>query len=122
MADTEVRAWARWQDWAALVAGVVAVLSVFVVSASTAAVWSLVVLGVLIVASSLWSLTQPGVVATEWVHAALGLLLFLAPFVLMYMGTSMGAAWVSWIAGAVTVVVGLWAVPISSRAHQAQPH
>jgi uncharacterized membrane protein HdeD (DUF308 family) len=111
--------WTRWQDWVALVVGVLVALSPLVVSTAgePGALTTLIVLGVLLAVTSLWSLYSPGMVATEYVHAVLGVLLFLAPFVFTYVALS-GAAWTSWIAGIVAVVVGLWAVPVSTKAHK----
>src|SRR5690606_18782875 len=43
------RKWHRWQDWAALVIGVLTALTPIVVSTDTAALWSLTVFGLLIV-------------------------------------------------------------------------
>jgi hypothetical protein len=44
-------------------------------------------------------------------------LLFVAPWVLTYTDR-FGASWTSWIVGAIAVVLGLSAVPASSRAHR----
>lgn len=111
------RTWRRWQDWAALVIGVLTLLSPIVVSTDTAALWSLIVFGVLIAATALWSLAQPGSVASEYVHAVLGVLLFISPWVFGYSDMN-GAAWTSWIAGVLTVAVGLAAVPAAQADHR----
>jgi hypothetical protein len=111
------RTWHRWQDWAALVIGVLTLLSPIVVSTNTAALWSLIVFGVLIGATALWSLAQPGSVASEWVHAVLGVLLFISPWVFGYSHLG-GAAWTSWIAGVLTVAVGLAALPAAQADHR----
>ena len=60
MATGQVGTWRRRQDWAALVIGVLVALSPIVVTTSAAAVWGLVVLGVVLVLTSLWSLGAPG--------------------------------------------------------------
>jgi uncharacterized membrane protein HdeD (DUF308 family) len=111
------RSWHRWQDWAAVVIGVLTALSPIVVATDTAALWTLIVFGVLIAAAGLWSLAQPGSVASEYVHAVLGVLLFISPWVLVY-SDLMGASWTSWIAGVLTVVVGLVAVPAATADHK----
>ena len=59
-------------------------LSVLWVAMSPAALWSLVVFGVLLVLSGLWSLAMPGSVASEYVHIGLGVLLFISPWALSY--------------------------------------
>jgi hypothetical protein len=75
-----------------------------------------VVFGVLMLAASMWSLAQPGAVAAEYVHAGLGVLMFISPWVLGYSAMT-GAAWTAWVAGVLAVAMGLWAVPESNKAH-----
>ncbi len=111
------RAWRRWQDWAAVVVGVLTALSPLVVATDTAALWTLIVFGVLIAAAGLWSLAAPGSVASEYVHVALGVLLFISPWVLTY-SDLVTAAWISWIAGVLTVAVGLAALPQATAEHR----
>ena len=111
------RTWPRWQDWTALVVGVLTALSPIVVATSTAALWTLIVFGVLIAATALWSLAQPGSVASEYVHAVLGALLFISPWVLGYAEFA-GASWTSWVAGVLTVAVGLAALPAANAEHR----
>jgi hypothetical protein len=76
------------------------------------------VFGLLLLLASGWSLGQPGAVAAEYTHAGLGVLMFVSPWVLGYSGM-VGAAWTAWVLGVLAAAVGLWAVPESSRAHQA---
>jgi len=111
------KAWTRWQDWAALAIGVLTALSPLVVATSTRATWALVVLGALIAVAALWSLAAPGSVASEYVHVAFGVLLFISPWVLTYSDLT-GASWTSWVAGALAVVVGATAVPAASAQHR----
>jgi len=109
--------WRRWQDWGAVVLGVVAALSVLWLDTSDNALWSLLVFGVLLLAGGLWSLAMPGSVASEYVHIGLGALLFLSPWVLGYWELT-GAAWTSWVVGVLAVVVGASAVPVATAAHR----
>jgi len=111
------RQWMRWQDWGAVVLGIIAGLSVLWVHTSTAALWSLLVFGVLLIASGLWSLAMPGSVASEYVHIGLGVLLFISPWVLDYADLQ-GAAWTSWVIGLLAVGVGAAAVPVATTAHR----
>jgi cytochrome c biogenesis protein CcdA len=111
------KAWQRWQDWVVLVIGVLTFLSPIVVVTSPAALWALVVFGVLIAATALWSLARPGSVASEYVHGLLGVLLFISPWVLGYVEFA-GASWVSWVAGVLTVAVGLAALPAANAVHR----
>jgi SPW repeat len=111
------RAWHRWQDWTAVGIGVLTALSPIVVSTDAAALWTLVVFGVLIALAGLWSLAAPGSVASEYVHVVLGVLLFVSPWVFAYADLA-GAAWTSWVAGVLTVAVGLAAVPAAQADHR----
>ncbi len=116
-----MRKWTRWQDWVALVVGVYAFLSPIWTQATMAATWSMVVLGVLLAGSALWSLAAPGAVASEYIHAALGLLMFVSPWVLGFAGVT-AMAWTAWILGIIALATGIWAIPQSNRAHhQAVP-
>ncbi|MGQ0773425.1 MAG: SPW repeat protein [Pseudonocardiales bacterium] len=110
--------WTRWQDWGAVVLGVVAGLSVLWWGLNTAdnALWSLLAFGVLLLASGLWSLAMPDSVASEYVHVALGALLFISPWVLSYSDLN-GAAWTSWVLGVLAVVIGASAIPVATAAH-----
>ena len=109
------RSWQRWQDWAALVIGVLTALTPIVAATDTAALWTLIVFGVLVAAAALWSLAQPGSAVSEYVHLALGVLLFISPWVFSYTDLT-GAAWTSWVAGVLVVAVGLAALPAANAA------
>lgn len=103
-----MKAWTRWQDWVAVVAGLYAALSPIWVSTTHegGAVASLIALGALIVITALVSLARAGGAVTEWLTALWGVLLFVAPWVITYTSHS-GAAWTSWIVGVVAVLAGL---------------
>lgn len=116
MAETSTRAWTRWQDWAQVVLGVVAALSTIWVDTSTKVLWTMIVLGALIAIDGLWSLAAPGVVASEGVEIVLGVLLFIAPWVMGYTALT-GASWFSWVIGALAVIVGATALPAANSAH-----
>ena len=109
--------WTRWQDWGAVVIGVLIALSPLVTANDTASLWTRVVFGVLLAASGLWSLSQPESVASEYVHIALGVLLFIAPWVMRYTDLS-GAAWTSWVGGVLAVLVGAAALPAAQATHR----
>lgn len=111
------KAWTRWEDWGAVVLGVLTALAPIVVTTSAAAVTTMIVLGVLTVAAGLWSLAQPGMVATEWITMALGVLLFVSPFVMTYTALP-GAAWTSWIIGVLEVAISAVAVPAANAVHR----
>lgn len=109
--------WTRWQDWLVVLLGVVAALAPLVVTVSTAAAWTLVVFGVLIAAAGLWSLAMPGSVVSEYFHLGLGVLLFVSPWVLGYTDLT-GAAWTSWVVGALAVAAGAVALPEANTTHR----
>jgi SPW repeat len=114
-----MRPWTRLQDVATLIAGVYAALSPVWVSTTgeRGALWALIGLGVLLAIAALISLAMPGIVATEWLTVLLGVLLFIAPWVLTYTDR-VGASWTSWVVGAIAVVLGGTALPAHNRAHQ----
>lgn len=108
--------WTRWQDWAALIAGVYAFLSPIWTSTSTTATWTVVVLGVLTALVAVWSLAVPDDRNSEVGHVVLGILMFISPWVLGFAGL-MGMAWTAWIVGAVAIIAGAWALPVSNKLH-----
>jgi DNA segregation ATPase FtsK/SpoIIIE-like protein len=99
------------------VIGVLTALSPLVTTTNAAAAWTMVVLGVVLAATSLWSLAVPGSVASEWVHGVLGVLLFLAPWVMGYSALT-EASWTSWVAGVLAVVVAASALPAANAEHR----
>ncbi|MBP2703042.1 SPW repeat protein [Microbispora sp. RL4-1S] len=93
-------------DVIALIAGLVSVLATFFWAGDvTAANTPLLLLGALLVVSALWAILGAGG-ASSWVTAAFGALLFVSPWAFGFDGDA-AAAWTAWIAGGVTVVVGL---------------
>ncbi|MGH3794927.1 MAG: SPW repeat domain-containing protein [Pseudonocardiaceae bacterium] len=109
--------WMRWQDWGAVVLGIIAGISVLWLTTSHAAMWSLVVFGVLLLVSGVWSLAMPGSVSSEYVHIGLGVLLFISPWVLGYIDFN-GASWTSWVIGVLAVAVGASAIPVATTTHR----
>jgi hypothetical protein len=96
-----------WAYVVAFLAGAAAVLAPFIwASGTSAAAQPLLLLGALLLVSALWSLLGAGG-ASSWVTTAFGALLFLSPWAYGFDGAG-AAAWTAWIAGAVTVIVGLW--------------
>jgi hypothetical protein len=119
-----MKAWTRWQDWVAVVAGLYAVLSPIWVSTTHegGAVASLIVLGALLVLTSLYSLARAAEVVAQWLLVLWGVLLFVAPWVITYTSHS-GAAWTSWIVGVIAVLAGLSVSLTGDLAHRrAIPH
>jgi SPW repeat. len=104
-------------DWAEVVLGVVLILSPLVFDTSTAAMWTMVVLGALIALDGLASLAMPGMVYGEWVQIALGVLLFISPWVMGYTEFT-SASWMSWIVGILAIAAGAAALPVANAAHR----
>jgi uncharacterized membrane protein HdeD (DUF308 family) len=117
MSEVSTRAWTRPHDWAEVVIGVVAALSPLWLSTDSPAMWTMVILGALIALDGLVSLAMPGMVYGEGIEIALGVLLFIAPWVIGYTEFN-GASWTSWIAGVLTVVAGAAAMPVANAAHR----
>jgi VIT1/CCC1 family predicted Fe2+/Mn2+ transporter len=101
--------WQRWQDWATVVIGVLLFVSPFVFGATgmQMAAQTAYLGGVLLVIAGVWSLWTPSLQLTEWAEVVIGVLVFLAPFVLGFNGlTSM--AYSAWIGGVLAVILGGW--------------
>jgi hypothetical protein len=116
-----MKRWTRWQDWVALAAGAVTLLTPLWSDPGGGGRTAMLVLGIVLVLTALWSLYDPGAIASEYSHAVLGVLLFISPWVFSFTDTEV-AAYTSWIAGVVAVAVGLLAVPESTKAHQQLAH
>lgn len=121
MADTLSRPWTRFQDWVTLLAGVFLALSPIWVDVSTGGAWAMVIIGAAIGVLALIALALPGAVVDEWAAAAGGVVAFVAPWLFSYSEQN-GAAWTSWIVGAVVVVFALTAVSASLEIHRTQHH
>jgi len=113
-----MKKWTRWEDWVAIAAGAAVALSTLFVPTMGASVAIMVTLGVLLIISGLVNLAWPGLVAMEYVQGALGVLLIISPWVGGYADAmTFGAAWMSWICGAIAVVVAALAIRPSMQAH-----
>jgi uncharacterized membrane protein HdeD (DUF308 family) len=108
--------WTRWQDFAEVVLGLVAFVSSFVIDMADKAMWAMLVLGALIALDGVLSLAMPDMVYAEYIQIGLGVLLFIAPFVMSFTGTT-AAAWLCYVLGALTVVAGFLALPEANAAH-----
>ena len=114
-----MRPWNRLQDWVTLLAGVYTAtsplaLSTIGMTGEGKVVVAMITLGALLVISSIVSLARPNLIAAEWATTLVGVLLFVAPWVVGYAGLT-GAAWTSWLVGVVVVVVSLTEVRASNR-------
>ena len=109
-----MKKWTRWQDWVTVAAGVVAALAPIWVTPGGLSVVLMVVLGVLLIIAGLINLAMPGLEWMEWVHGVIGVLLFISPWAGMYADHT-GAAWFSWICGAVVIIVTAFELVPSMR-------
>ena len=100
----DVKRWSHPQDFVALAAGVYAALSPIWTTTTTAATWTVVVLGLVTAALAGLSLARPGMVA-DGLMAVMGVLFVLSPWVVGFAST-LPMAWTAWIVGAVAFVVG----------------
>ncbi|MEC3919467.1 SPW repeat protein [Nocardia sp. CDC160] len=111
----------RAEQAVTVVLGAVAALSPIWVAHSSRALWTLVVLGVLIALAGLSQLADR---ASGWTGRALGVLgvlMFISPWVMNFHSYS-NASWVAWIVGALTVVVALAEMPEVSGRFGAAAH
>jgi len=100
-------------SWLVALAGLWVVIAVFVLgyTASPAALWNALIFGVALLVLGVWaalSNQETTDKALDWINAAIGVWLIIAPFILGY--TAIVAAMVnSIIVGVVVVVLGVWA-------------
>lgn len=113
--------WTRWQDWVALLAGGYAALAPIWTETDRTATWTMVVLGVVLVLVSLWSLAVPGDRTSEYAHVVLGALFFVAPWVMQFTDLS-AMAYTGWVVGVITLIAGVWATAEVQRLHHAPSH
>jgi len=111
--------WKRWQDWATVVLGVLLFVTPFAFAAGSASVvaWTAYIGGVLLVIAGLWSLSTPGAQFAEWAEVVIGVLLFIAPWLLGF-SVLTAMAWSAWVAGILAVVLA-GSVLLAHRGRQA---
>jgi uncharacterized membrane protein HdeD (DUF308 family) len=98
-------AWRRWQDYATMVLGVILFVTPFVFgdTGQTTATISAYVLGVLVFLSGLLSAAMREAGNVEYIPVVLGVITFIAPFVLGFTAVT-AIAWSAWIIGVLTVL------------------
>ena len=111
--------WKRWQDWLTVVVGVLLFVAPFIfgAGAGTPATLTAYIGGVLLVIAGVWSLSSPSNQAAEWAAVVVGVLVFIAPWVIGFTSLT-PIAWSAWIAGLLAVVLGGW-VLLSGRGRPA---
>ncbi|WP_062983888.1 SPW repeat domain-containing protein [Nocardia anaemiae] len=112
----------RAQDFLAVVLGVFTALSPLWVTHNDNAMWTLIVLGVLIALTGLAQMYRATLAAADYAMGLFGALLFISPWAMDYTDYR-GASWTAWVVGVVTVVVAVAALPmVSDRLHDMAPH
>jgi len=107
----------RWQVWVALLAGAYAALSPMWTETDNTATWTMVVLGVVTVAVSLWALASPEDRISDYALMLMGALFIASPWVMGFV-TIDDMALTAWIVGVVTVIAGVLAMPeVEQRMH-----
>ncbi|HKK01647.1 MAG TPA: SPW repeat protein [Desulfuromonadales bacterium] len=110
-------------DWINLLLGAWLIISPWVLGtvASTTSTILLVLMGIALVAFSVWALVRVENQAAEWWNFFLGALLFFLPWIFSY--TSMFSSAVnSWIVGVVVAVLALITMPLIKGMHHEGEH
>lgn len=112
----------RWQDWITALLGVALFVSPFVLgdTSQTAAAWTAWVGGVLLFVFGGGMLLARRERNFEYLPLVLGILLFIAPWVLGFSGVT-AMAWSAWIIGVLAFVAAVSAlVPMANRSAMTQ--
>ena len=109
--------WTRWQAWMALLAGAYAALSPLWTATNDTATQTMVALGVVTMAVSLWTLARPEDQIAEYALVLMGVLFIASPWVMDFVNID-NMAMTAWIVGAITVLAGVLEVPqIEQKMH-----
>jgi hypothetical protein len=109
-----MKQWTRWQDWVAVVVGLYAAVSTLWTEQAGMSTSLMVTFGGLLVVSGLVNLAMPGMPVVEWAQVVIAALLFLSPWIGSYSAQT-GAAWTSWVGGAIAVAVTAAAIKPSTE-------
>lgn len=117
-----MKAWTRWQDWTTVVLGAVLILApwMFDVVSTTAFAFNAWFVGVLAIATALFSLYQPRRLVVEGIIFLLGIWLFFSPWLLAFSTVSAATA-TAWIIGLLFVVTSGWTWGETRRFHAGVP-
>lgn len=116
-----MKKWTRWEDYVAGVCGLYAALSVLWTRQAGASTALMLVFGILLIVAGAMNLSLPGTPWLEYAQCALGVLLFISPWMGAY-SDHVGAAWTSWIAGIIAAAATAAAVkPALREHHRIQP-
>ncbi|HKU09615.1 SPW repeat protein [Sinomonas sp.] len=116
-----MKKWTRWEDYVAGICGLYAALSVIWTKQTGASMALMLVFGILLIVAGVLNLSLPGTPWLEYVQCALGILLFVSPWIGRYYDLT-GAAWTSWITGIIAAVVTAAAIkPAVDTQHRMRP-
>jgi uncharacterized membrane protein HdeD (DUF308 family) len=98
-------AWRRWQDYATIIFGVALFVTPFVFgdTSHTTATTTAYILGVLLVLAGLLAAAMREANQVEWIPVILGVITFIAPFVLGFTAVT-AIAWAAYIVGVLAVI------------------
>lgn len=116
-----MKKWNRWQDWVTVVAGLFTAAAVLFTRQEGMSTALMLVFGGLLAVSGIINLAMPRTPVMEWVQAVLAAGLVLSPWLGTYTSAT-GAAWTSWIAGAIALVVTAAAIKPSIRHNMRMSH
>jgi uncharacterized membrane protein len=104
-------AWKRWQDWTTVVLGILLFIAPFGfnVPLTGAAAWTAYTGGVLLAIVGLYDLYRPADQTGEWTEVVLGVLVFIAPWVLGF-AALVTMAWSAWVIGVLAVALACWVI------------
>ena len=111
----------RWDDWAAVAAGLAACVSWLWHGMLGTPMAALFLLGMLTLFAAVMSLTRPGLIATEAVVLVAGVLMFCTPWAFGF-ADDPAAAWTAWLLGAAIAVLGVVGLPSAIGAHGRAAH
>jgi hypothetical protein len=113
-----MRGYKLFIDYVNLLLGIWLIISPWVLgtTANVAGTAALVVMGIVILLFSLWAVSQSESRTPEWWNFALGIVLFILPWLFRYTAAR-GDAWNSWIVGFVVAILALIAMPLIKGMH-----
>ncbi len=108
-------------SWLVALAGLWEVIAAFVLgySASPAALWNAIIIGVTLIVLGAWAAISDREATNktlDWINVVLGVWLIIAPFLLGYTAVA-AALWNDIIVGIIVVVLAGWAALVMGRQH-----
>jgi hypothetical protein len=107
------------QDYLAVIVGVYAFLSPIWTTTTGIATGTMIVLGIITALLGLAEVIRPDMMSVEGVMAVMGVLFFIAPWVMGFSDTR-PMAWTAWIVGVVTFVIGAADVQVTRSHHHGE--